>query len=134
VARGKLKNRIKTFLGSPLCRGADELRTKQLASRCSLFAEMEVLKGNFMDGVQFGDQRQWRELCRENFELKTDNDRLKRGNGRPEGLMFYMEGPVVANNRVREQQESECANALQRTNCIHYLVKWRAWRWTSSRG
>jgi hypothetical protein len=30
VPRGKLKNRIKAFLGSPLCRGVDDICTKQL--------------------------------------------------------------------------------------------------------
>jgi hypothetical protein len=29
VARGKLKNRTKTFLANPLCRGVDELCKKQ---------------------------------------------------------------------------------------------------------
>jgi hypothetical protein len=48
VARGELKNRIKTFLGNPLCRGVDDLRTKQLESRCLLFSEMKVMKGAFM--------------------------------------------------------------------------------------
>jgi hypothetical protein len=33
VARGKLKLRIKTFLGNSLCRGVDGLCTKQLESR-----------------------------------------------------------------------------------------------------
>jgi hypothetical protein len=36
VPRGELKNRIKTFLGNPLCRGVDELCTKQLESRQEL--------------------------------------------------------------------------------------------------
>jgi hypothetical protein len=33
VARGKLKNRIKTFLGNPLCRGVDELCTQSCLMR-----------------------------------------------------------------------------------------------------
>jgi hypothetical protein len=32
VAWGKLKNRIKTFLGNPLCRGVDELCTLSRAA------------------------------------------------------------------------------------------------------
>jgi hypothetical protein len=48
VPRGKLKNRIKTFLGNPLCRGVVELCTKQLESRTMLFADMKSMKGAFM--------------------------------------------------------------------------------------
>jgi hypothetical protein len=33
VPRGELKNRIKTFLGNPLCRGVDELCTELLDAR-----------------------------------------------------------------------------------------------------
>jgi hypothetical protein len=33
VPRGKLKLRTKTFLGNPLCRGADELCTELLDTR-----------------------------------------------------------------------------------------------------
>jgi hypothetical protein len=46
------------------------------------------------------------ELHREEFRLKEENDRLKKENGGPESLMFYMQRSMVANNRVREHQES----------------------------
>jgi hypothetical protein len=85
VPRGKSKNRIKTFLGNPLCRGVDELCTKQLESpRCLLFAEMKVMKYAFMKS-----NSENLELCRElvvcigsreKFELKTENNRLKKEN------------------------------------------------------
>ena len=38
VPRGELKNRIKTFLGNPLCRGVDELCTELHNARDSLMA------------------------------------------------------------------------------------------------
>jgi hypothetical protein len=43
VVRGKLKNMIKTFLGNPLCRGVDDLCTKQLESSCLLFADCQFV-------------------------------------------------------------------------------------------
>jgi hypothetical protein len=46
--RGKLKNRINTFLKNPLYRGVDELCTKQLESRCLLFAKLKAMKDAFM--------------------------------------------------------------------------------------
>jgi hypothetical protein len=46
--RGKLKNRINTFLKNPLYRGVDELFTKQLESRCLLFAKLKAMKDAFM--------------------------------------------------------------------------------------
>ena len=48
VPRGKLKNRIKTFLGNPLCRGADELCTKQLESCVKLLADVKFMKDALM--------------------------------------------------------------------------------------
>jgi hypothetical protein len=52
VPRGKLKNRINTLLKNPLCRGVDELCTKQLESRCLLFAELKDMKARLHE-VQF---------------------------------------------------------------------------------
>jgi hypothetical protein len=43
VPRGKLELRIKTFLGNPLCRGVDELCTKQLESRKELFVDCQKI-------------------------------------------------------------------------------------------
>jgi hypothetical protein len=84
VARGKLKNRIKTFLGNPLCRGVDELCTELLGSRCFLFAEvkknLDRLAGVLSENL---------ELRREEFGLKTENDRLKRENSRLDCLLLY---------------------------------------------
>jgi hypothetical protein len=42
--RSKLKNRINTFLNNQLCRGVDELCTKQLESRDALFANLTAMK------------------------------------------------------------------------------------------
>jgi hypothetical protein len=84
LARGKLKNRIHTFLGNPLCRGVDELCTKQLESRCRLFAEMKMMKDDPMES-----NSENLELCSENFGLKTENDRLKKENNRLDCLLFY---------------------------------------------
>jgi hypothetical protein len=68
VPRGKLKNRTNTFLKNPLCRGADELCTKQLESRQLLFAEMKYMKDALMESTS------------ENLELLTENFRLKKLN------------------------------------------------------
>ena len=45
VPRGKLKNRIKTFLGNPLCRGVDELCTELLNARDSLISSSLEIDG-----------------------------------------------------------------------------------------
>jgi hypothetical protein len=84
VPRGKLKNRINTFLKNPLCRGVDELSTKQLESRCLLFAELEVMEGAFMKSNSDN-----LEHCREMFELKKENSRLKKEKIRQDMLLFY---------------------------------------------
>jgi hypothetical protein len=61
VARGKLKNRTKTFLANPLCRGVDALCTKQLESRAMLFADVEFFKDDAMTS-----KSETMELLREN--------------------------------------------------------------------
>jgi hypothetical protein len=40
IPRGKLKNRTKTFLGNPLCRGVDELCIELLNARDSSMASL----------------------------------------------------------------------------------------------
>jgi hypothetical protein len=84
VPRGKLKNRINTFLKNPLCRGVDELCTKQLELRCLLFAEMKAMKDALMtsDSENPGYRR-------ENIGLKKENERLKKENSRQDMRLFY---------------------------------------------
>ena len=73
VPRGKLKNRIKTFLGNPLCRGVDELCTELLNARDGIVAQMlenlERLAGVLSQNA---------ELLRENIGLKKENERPEK--------------------------------------------------------
>jgi hypothetical protein len=108
VARGKLKNRINTFLKNPLCRGVDELCTKQLESRCLLLAEMKAMKDAFMTS-----DSENLEYHRENIGLKEENDGLKKENDRPDTLLDYYGGKISNGGHVRAARE--CADALQRT-------------------
>jgi hypothetical protein len=101
VARGKLKLRIKTFLGNPLCRGVDELCTKQLKSRQLLFEDCKVFKGAFMKS-----HSEKMELLTENFELTKENDRLKKENSRQDMLLFYYTQEKMALVHLSEQHES----------------------------
>jgi hypothetical protein len=92
VARGKLELRTKTFSGNSLCRGADELCTKQLEARCLLFAELKATKDAFMTSDSENP-----ELHRENIGLKTEINRLQKENGKLDILLdCYMEEERVA--------------------------------------
>jgi len=101
VARGKLKLRIKTFLGNPLCRGVDELCTKQLKSRQLLFEDCKVFKDAFVKS-----HSEKMELLTENFELTKENDRLKKENSRQDMLLFYYTQEKKAVMYMGEQRES----------------------------
>jgi hypothetical protein len=93
VPRGELKNRIKTFLGNPLCRGVDELCTELLHARDG-FVEDLVKENLERHTVGLSDNL---ELRREDFGLKTENNRLKKENDRPDCLLdYYMEERRVA--------------------------------------
>jgi hypothetical protein len=79
-----LKKRINTFLKNPLCRGVDELCTKQLESRQLLFGEMKYMKDAFMES-----HSEKMELLTENFSLKKENARLDKENDRLDCLLDY---------------------------------------------
>jgi hypothetical protein len=101
VPRGKLKNRIKTFLGNPLCRGADELCTKQLETRQGLFVDCQFFKDALMKS-----NSENLEYLAEKFELKEENDRLKKENSRQDMLLFYYTQEKKALLYLGEQRES----------------------------
>jgi hypothetical protein len=84
VPRGKLKNRINTFLKNPLCRGADGLCTKQLESRHLVFEDCHVFKDALMKSNSENP-----EYLTENFELQKENGRLEKENSRQDVLLFY---------------------------------------------
>jgi hypothetical protein len=75
VPRGKLKNRIKTFLGNPLCRGVDELCTELLNARDSLMAS-SFDRAERLRGVL----SQTTGLLRENLGLQKLNARPGKEN------------------------------------------------------
>jgi hypothetical protein len=104
VPRGKLKNRIKTFLGNPLCRGADELCTKQLETRQGLFVDCQFFKDALMKSNS--ENLEYPGYLAEKFELKEENDRLKKENSRQDMLLFYYTQEKKALLYLGEQRES----------------------------
>jgi hypothetical protein len=111
VPRGKLKNRINTFLKNPLCRGVDELCTKQLESHGLLFAEMKAVKGAFVTSDSENP-----ELHREDIGLKTEINRLQKENGRPDILLdYYILYGGTKGGRGHVRAAKQRADALQRT-------------------
>jgi hypothetical protein len=102
VPRGKLKNRINaSFLKNPLCRGVDELCTKQLESRCLLFAEVKVMKDALMKSNS--DKL---EYLTENFELKKENGRLEKENFRQDMLFENSRNETTGLMDISDQTES----------------------------
>jgi hypothetical protein len=110
VPRGKLKNRIKTFLGNPLCRGVDELCTELLNARGRLMASsldrVERLRGILSQNT---------ELLRENIGLKKLNARLGKENDRLDLLVIFVSREIETQACQVGVAERECADALQRT-------------------
>jgi hypothetical protein len=84
VPRGKLKNRIKTFLGNPLCRGADELCTELLDTRKGCVAQLLDHLKRFEVALT-----EDLELKRKDFGLKTEIFELQKENFRLDCLLNY---------------------------------------------
>jgi hypothetical protein len=101
VPRGNLKNKINAFLKNPLCRGVDELCTKQLESRGKLLADVEFMKDALMKS-----NSENLEYLTENFELKEENERLEKENSRQDMLLFYYTQEKMAWVHLGEQHES----------------------------
>ena len=101
MARGKLKLRIKTFLGNPLCRGVDELCTKQLESRKLLFEDCQFFKDAFMKS-----HSEKSELCMENIRLEKENNSLEKENFRLDCLLDYHSKERSAVLAISDQRES----------------------------
>jgi hypothetical protein len=110
VPRGKLENRIKTFLGNPLCRVVDELCTKQLESRKELFVGCQFFKDAFMKS-----HSEKSELFRENNRLEKENMGLEKENFRQDVLLDYWTKQRSGVLAISDQSESVLMNALQRT-------------------
>jgi hypothetical protein len=101
--RGKLKNRINTFLNNQLCRGVDELCTKQLESRDALFAKLTAMK----EGVDSSHSQ----ICIEVLEKEKAaavalSKDLQRQNNRIEWLQSISRRMYVRTHKsAREQHE-----------------------------
>jgi hypothetical protein len=124
VQRGKLKLRIKTFLGNPLCRGVDELCTKQLESRQLLFEEMKYMKDALMES-----HSEKMELLTENFSLKKENNRLEKENLRLDCRLLDCHSKersrVVA---ICDQRNSALMHYCTTTNSNRDPPKLRPWQ------
>jgi len=98
--RGKLKNRINTFLNNQLCRGVDELCTKQLESRDALFTKLTAMKEDVDSS-----HSQIEVLKKEKAAAVALSKDLQRQNNRLEWLQSYIEEDVRTHKSVREQHE-----------------------------
>jgi hypothetical protein len=111
VAHGKLKNRIKTSLGNPLCRGVDELCTELLNARGCLMVSsldrVERLRGILSQNTEL--------LLRETIGLKKLNAGLGKENDRLDLLVIFVSREIETQACQVSVAERECADALQRT-------------------
>jgi hypothetical protein len=102
VARGKLKNKIKTFLANPLCRGVDELCTKQAGDFAIVAVDLErtISEGTELYRKAGYVTDECLVLCKENRALLAEN----------EGLEDLVELAVATNDRnngvVRQYQSA----------------------------
>jgi hypothetical protein len=95
--------RTKTFLGNPLCRGVDELCTKQLASRTELFVGCYLFKDAFMKSHS---QRNRSYSLRGNNRLEKENMGLEKENFRQDMLLDYWTKQRSGVLAISDQSES----------------------------
>ena len=105
-----MKNRINTFLSNPLCRGVDELCTKQLESRDALFVKLAVMKEDVDSS-----HSQMAVLQKEKAAAVALSNSLQIENVRIEWLQSYIEKHLRVGKGLRGQCESALMRALQRT-------------------
>jgi hypothetical protein len=101
VPRGNLKNKINAFLKNPLCRGADELCTKQLESRKELLVDCQFFKDAFMKS-----HSEKSELFRGNNRLEKENMRLEKENFRQDMPLDYWTKQRSGVLAISDQSES----------------------------
>jgi hypothetical protein len=126
VARGKLKNRIKTFLGNPLCRGVDELCT-ELLNACDGFVAQMLENLERLREFFFREPGAL-ELRRKEFGLKMENTRLKKETSRQDKLLCYYTQEKRALMYLREQREAVLMYYNELQSCSRDRPKWKPWR------
>jgi hypothetical protein len=101
VARGELNNRTKTFLVNPLCRGVDELCTKQAEDFAVVYVELQRYRSEELEPFRNTDYvaEQCVVLCKENRALLAENEGL-------EGLVELAMAANDRNNGVIRQYQS----------------------------
>jgi hypothetical protein len=104
VARGKLKNRTKTFLANPLCRGVDELCKKQAEDIMELQAHVSygICETEKMASTAENVAEQCVVMCKENRAMLAENER-------PEDLVAgigYMDANDRNNGVIRQYQRA----------------------------
>jgi hypothetical protein len=95
------QDQAKTFLGNPLCRGVDELCT-ELLNACDGFVA-NLIENPERLGVVLSENL---ELRREEFGLKTENERPEKENNRQDMLLFYYTEGKMALMYLGEQHEA----------------------------